>query len=152
MGAWDTGPFDCDDGAEWLDELCRHAPGDLEPLRDTLEEIAELGPDVYIEADGASHGLAAAETLAALCGRPSARLPEALARWLAAQPRSDGADAKAGALALMPAALAVVRRIRERSELRDLWHDAGPAGWLAKLLDLELRLAALQARSTAATR
>jgi hypothetical protein len=64
---------------------------------ETLEELAELGPEAYVEAPTATSALAAAEALAAMLGKPMISPPESLHEWLA---QAHSCDRRAVDLAL----------------------------------------------------
>ncbi|GAA0462339.1 hypothetical protein Aca07nite_25230 [Actinoplanes capillaceus] len=65
MGAWDFGPFDNDDAADWSGDLHEAAPGERAALiRATLEEVLHEGE--YLEVDSGSHAVAAAAVIASL--------------------------------------------------------------------------------------
>jgi hypothetical protein len=140
MGAWSQGSFDNDNARDWVEcELLDHAevvdevagpgvddggggPGACcaEHDREGTEPIAEafaavLAADNYLEAPKASRGLAAAEVVATLVGKPAATLPEEVASWCAGKrpPKPD----------LVEKAQRVVRRILKDSELKDLWAE-----------------------------
>jgi hypothetical protein len=129
MGAWGAGVFENDEALDWLADLAD--TNDPQAIRDALA----LG-GAPIEADEAINALAAAEVVAALRGRPLLDPPEQLQQVIAL--RHDAADPE-----LVPAALVAVKRVRESSELRELWEDVGAEDWLAALVDLEARLRAL---------
>ena len=129
MGAWGAGVFENDEALDWLADLA--ATNDPQAIRDALA----LG-GAPIEADEAINALAAAEVVAAMRGRALADPPEQLQQVVAL--RHDAADPE-----LVPAALVAVKRVREASELRELWEDVGAEDWLAALADLEARLRAL---------
>jgi hypothetical protein len=126
MGAWGAGTFDNDDALDWLDDL---VDGADDAIRDALEATdAE-----HIEGPDASSALAAAEVVAAALGHPAADLPGEVSDWLEAN------DAKSAA-ALAPLALRAVDRVRQNSELKDLWEESDPAEWNAAVDDLRKRL------------
>jgi hypothetical protein len=131
MGAWGAGVFENDEALDWLGDLVE--ANDLGPIRAALAGAQGGG---FLEADAAIAVLAAAEVVAALRGRPMADPPEQLGEVLAAGHVADDAE-------LVPAALSAVRRVRERSELRELWDDVGSEDWVSALEDLEARLRAL---------
>jgi hypothetical protein len=128
MGAWGAGVFENDEALDWLSDLVEKK--DAQVIRDALS----LG-GAPIEADEAINALAAAEVVAAMRGRTLADPPDQLLEVVAL-----GHDADPE---LVPAALVAVKRVREASELRELWEDVGAEDWLAALADLEARLRAL---------
>jgi len=131
MGAWGHGPFDNDDAADWVSQL-EESTG-LSVVQSALDGIAGSGGG-YLEAPACSEALAAAEVVAALRGRPAAILPEEVRAW---------AKGRASApVDLVEHARKVVRSIRSKSELRDLWEESEQFdAWSKVLDDLEARLA-----------
>lgn len=133
MGAWTTDSFANDDALDWLIDFVE-APT-IEMLRDTLEHITTLDPDEYLEAPDCSEAIAAAEIVAALNGRPTAKLPDDLKAWLQT---NHGLDAKA----LTAVALTAVKRIVQGSELQELWAESDfHVQWLEDIAQLEQRFA-----------
>lgn len=132
MGAWATDSFANDDALDWLIDFAE-APT-IEMLRDTLELATTLDADDELDAPDCCEALAAAEIVAALNGKPSEKLPDDLKTWL----RTDhGLEAAA----LTATAIAAVKRIRQESELKDLWAEGDSnSQWLADMADLERRL------------
>jgi hypothetical protein len=129
MGASGYRTFDDDTACDWLGAFLKRPA--LATIESTIE--AALGPGFLDDRAGA-HALAAAEVVAALNGRPAARLDGEAAAWAAGQPR-------VGAELLSRARTAVARVLRE-SELRDIWLDAGSlAAWEAAVGELQSRLA-----------
>lgn len=132
MGAWGGGSFENDDALDWMGRLLQAA--DLSVVASTLEIATESSG--YLLADEAAEVVAAAETAAALLGRPAPSLPPEVADWVGAHP-SDGSERLALAATL---ALDVVEN---GSELRELWEEAGGdslASWRAAVYDLRARL------------
>ena len=71
MGAWGIGHFDNDAAGDWMLEL--EDAGSLAPVVDAFDEVdASLD---YLDADIGSIALAAAETVAAMIGKPAKDLP-----------------------------------------------------------------------------
>jgi hypothetical protein len=130
MGAWAADSFSNDDALDWLFAFTE-APT-VEMLRDTLDTI--IAEDEYPDAPDCSEAIVAAEIIASLNGRPSAKMPDDLKDWLATD---HGLDAK-GLGALARKALA---RIIAGSELQELWDESdGKAAWHAEMKDLVARL------------
>jgi hypothetical protein len=74
------------------------------------------------------------EIVAALRGHPIAKLPDNAKAWVEAHRGLDGS-------ALVPAALAVIQRVRTNSELKELWDESEEAAkWYATLDDVSSRL------------
>jgi hypothetical protein len=131
MGAWGIGNFDNDDAADWVYELTESDGTDL--LMAALEEATGEG---YLEAPTSCVALAAAEIVAALLGNAGKAMPDEVRKWLA----SNDAEVDHDLLALSRAA---VMRVKERSELRELWQDSADyQQWVALQDDLLQRLGA----------
>lgn len=134
MGAWAHGSFDNDDAMDWVSEL--EAAEDFAPIRDALD--AALEDEDYVEATEASMGLAAAEVVAALLGRPVAALPEEITGWIAGK--------KPPQASLVKKARRVVQRVLANSELKDLWEESAEADpWRKGVENLLQRLSAAPA-------
>ena len=132
MGAWATDSFANDDALDWLLDFVE-APT-IEMLRDTLEHITTTDADEYLEAPDCSEAVAAAEIVAALNGRPSAKQPDDLRDWLQT-------DHGLTAETLTRTAATAIKRIMQSSELQELWDDSdSSAGWLNDMADLIRRL------------
>ncbi|MBP6013622.1 MAG: DUF4259 domain-containing protein [Alphaproteobacteria bacterium] len=132
MGAWATDSFANDDALDWLLDFVETPT--IEMLRDTLEHITTMDADEYLEAPDCSEAVAAAEIVAALHGRPSAKLPDDLRDWL----QTDH-GLKAGSL--IHTAADAMKRIMQNSELQELWDDSdSSAGWLDDMAGLIRRL------------
>ena len=130
MGAWGSGSFENDDALDWFAEL--EAEG-LRAAGHALSAVEQLAPE-YLEASTCSAGLAAAEVVAALRGRPASDLPDDVRAWLAGV--SDDPEA------LLPTARRAVELIAADSELKDLWvESADYRAWQSAVEDLQARLA-----------
>ncbi len=91
----------------------------------------------HLSYEPAIRGLLAAEMVAALAGHPAKAMPLELATW-AAERRDDRIEPE-----LRRLAVAVAERVKEDSELAELWARSSElAGWVAKVDDLLARLAA----------
>jgi hypothetical protein len=133
VGAWGCDSFGNDDAMDWVIDL--EDADDLAPVRDAFAAAPPAGE--YLEAPIASVGLAAAEVVAALRGRPAAELPEEVTAWVAAHAAPPDS-------ALLARAREMVARVAESSELRELWDEAKSQdreAWLAGVADLGARLA-----------
>lgn len=135
MGAWGAGNFENDTALDWVWEL--EAADDLGPVEAALADVLVAADEGDLDADVGSIGLAAAEVVAALGGRPLDGLPEEVAAWVQAHPFEPVAD-------LVRDGLAAVARIRddEASELRELWAEEEEllAEWHVVVDDLVARL------------
>jgi hypothetical protein len=129
MGAWGPESFANDDALDWIVELEQATDAGL--LHHTLSAAADE-PD-YLEVDGASKAVAAAEVLAALAGLPATHLPEEVMVWVRA--RYAMVDKNLIALALRS-----LDRVRRDSELADLWAESGPTEWESVIAELRSRL------------
>ncbi|MFZ4767039.1 MAG: DUF4259 domain-containing protein [Roseimicrobium sp.] len=131
MGAWDATSFGNDHANDWAYDL--EKSNDLSYIDAALQKILDAGDD-YIEAPDAEVGIAAAEVVAWLRGRPAPvnAYTEKIAEWVAAHPNLPLA-------AVTQKALTVIDRIqRQPSELPELWED--DADWAAAMTDLRNRL------------
>ena len=131
MGAWDIGPFDNDDAADWLYEL--EASSDTATIAAALGVITDIG-DEYLEAPDCWNALASVEIVAALRGHPVADLPHNAKAWVEAHRELDVSS-------LVPTAQAAIQRIRSDSELKELCDEPEEADkWHAMLDDVCARL------------
>ena len=138
MGAWGHRIFDNDDAADWVFELEESEGDGL--LERTLESVATADVE-DVEGPDAAAALAAGEVVAAALGGSRDGLAaggsyaEGAVRWV---------DANGGTVrrSLAPLAVRALRCVRESSELRELWDEAGPDEWLAEIAALERRLEA----------
>jgi len=130
VGAWGAGPFDNDDALDWLREF--EAEG-IQAAGAAIADVLALEGE-YLEAPSASRAIAAAEAVAAASGRPAARLPSELARWLENHETFQSPE-------LHQNALVAIKRVMVESELRDLWADSDKLDtWESTLKDLLGRL------------
>lgn len=130
MGAWGLGPFENDDALDFVADLETTAgTGHLVTILSAIAD--DLG--IYVNASECSSAIAAAEVVAALLGHPNPEQPEEVTRCAAQQ-----AGANEG---LAREALRAVERVRERSELRELWEaEVGYPHWKESVADLIARL------------
>lgn len=130
MGAWGAGSFDNDDAMDFVGEL---EGAGVEPVNAALDAV--LNAEGLIEAPTASVALAAAEAVATLRNQPPPGVPPEVLEW-----------AKIGlrirlTQAFFENAKRAVERVRDRSELKDLWAQSEDnAAWQAKVEDLLARL------------
>jgi hypothetical protein len=137
MGTWGHGNFDNDGAHDWLDEL--HDKG-VAAIRSVLGRVARAK---YSDVDDAQAALAAAEVVAAARGNPRpGRQPDLLAVWVDDQ-GSEIEDAHA------VLAAKAVARVRDGSELRELWD--GNVKWAREIEKLIARLGAKTKRRHAKT-
>jgi hypothetical protein len=98
-----------------------------------------VGSNDPIDAPTASKAIAAAEVVAALAGRPAARLPVEIEQWLVGRTRP--------ANALVVAAREAAERILSSSELKALWAESGEHEiWRSEVNGLVGRLFAASAQ------
>jgi hypothetical protein len=134
MGAWGSDSFDNDDAMNWLAEL--EAEG-LPAVGGAIQAVIELAPE-YLEASICSAGLAAAEVIAALRGRPSASLPSEVQSWVGVVASEPGGDP---GKKLVDNARRAVDLIATNSELRELWAGSNESEkWRQSVADLQARL------------
>lgn len=157
MGTLGSGPFDNDDAMDWASMLLdapdgmgdEENPGRTGLLIGPIGLIDQLDDDEYLEAPDAAVAIAAIEVLAAIRGRPNADLSKAsddeddmmgqLAEWANGSARSD---ADFNDPEVTEAAIDVLHRVRDHSELAELWSESDDAGeaWKASINDLLKRL------------
>ena len=131
MGAWGVGAFDNDAALDWIDTLERLG---TEAMLVAFQTVAEEGE--RIEVEQARIAIAAAEAVAAAREHPAAELPGELAEWV----QAHGGEVDAP---LAAQAVDAVTRIRDASDLRDLWgEDDSGAEWDAGIAELLDRLRA----------
>lgn len=122
MGTWASGSFGNDAALDFVAEL-----KDFAALHGTLIKFEKNAGE--LDADEAAIALAACDLLAAAIGRPSADLPDA--------PDFENEEISDD---LLDSAKAIVRRVREKSELAELWSEEDDAEWQAALDGLLHRL------------
>ncbi|MES0883133.1 DUF4259 domain-containing protein [Roseibium sp. SCP14] len=122
MGVWASGSFGNDTALDFVADVKSFAA-----VRDTLKK---LEPDTgALDADEASIALATCDMLAAAIGRPPADLPD--------MPNFENEQVSED---LLESARAIVKRVRETSELAELWSEEDDAEWQLELDGLLLRL------------
>ncbi len=132
MSAWGEGVFENDAAGDWLDQLV--ASGNSAAIDRALTFAIQARP-ARLEADEAAAALAAAEVLAAARGHRHADLPADLKEWLA----DSGYTPTEATVAL---AVKSVKRVRDDSELADLWAESDAlAAWKRGVSGLLDRLA-----------
>ena len=113
MGAWGTKVFEDDDALDWIYEL--EQEDDLTLIKNVLKTAAAPEDD-FLEAPQASQALAAAEIVAALRGKPEPQLPQEAQDWIEKHTLDT---AKLHRLAIQ-----AVKRVRNDSELQELWEES----------------------------
>ncbi|MCA9971940.1 MAG: DUF4259 domain-containing protein [Anaerolineales bacterium] len=132
MGTWGVGTFENDVALDWLFDF---GENDFRLIDRTLAGVAALTARDELDVIEASEVLAAAECVAAAGGYPLAEVPEELREWLEANVP----------IALKPdyvvMARTAVARVRQQSELQQLWDDTDEAeAWHTAVADLQHRL------------
>ncbi|MFL5860956.1 MAG: DUF4259 domain-containing protein [Solirubrobacteraceae bacterium] len=131
MGSWGVGSFENDAAAEWFLRV-EEAPDPGAVMVAAIDDV--LSPAEEPELDLCQEAVAAAELFACCAGQLPERLPDTVAGWI--QTHSHGPHADEVVLAVQ-----AVGRVREESELRELWEaDDDCAHWLAAVDDLLSRL------------
>lgn len=147
MGAWGTGSFENDSALDFLGILDSSPPGEGshdEPGRDaliimTLMRAADPADDG--DGDSGEEGLAAAEIIAAINGKPALTLSDTLEDF---PDLSDWITSGKIAFRRKPQTVELARKAIARilaSELNELWADTDDhAEWLDTVKDLQSRL------------
>lgn len=132
MATWGEASFENDAASEWfyvVEEAVDPGAVIAGTLDDALSEADELELELSCEA------VAAAELCASCAGHEAEHLPDHIRRWVAGHPHlPHGSEIEQAILA--------VSRIREESDLRELWDAAvvGHDAWLREVDDLIARL------------
>ena len=128
---WGAASFENNAAGDWF-LIVEEAPDPGAVMAAAIDEAISAADDLQI--DPSCEAIAAAELCACCAGHLAERLPDRVHGWVQDNPHGPHADE----LALMTQA---VSRVREDSELRDFWEEAGDsAPWLADLDDLLKRL------------
>lgn len=132
MGAWGEGIFENDAAGDWLDRLV--SSGKTSVIDKALSLAIKARPG-RLEADEASETLAAVEVIAAARGYRHSDLPVEVKEWLVKSGYSPTTDTTA-------LAVQATERVRDDSELRDLWAEGdGLAAWKRGISNVLGRLA-----------
>lgn len=130
MGAWGYGNFENDNASDWLYEL--QGVDDLSVVIAALKAVLEE-PSGELDSATCCIALAAAEIVAALAGKPLGSLPEIAQFWVC--------DKSSPTAETVLEAKVVATRVREKSELRELWAETNDFGlWLKAIENLASRL------------
>ncbi len=128
---WGAASFDNDAAGDWF-LIVEEAPDPGAVMAAAVDEAIGAADDLEIAPS--CEAIAAAELCACCAGHLPERLPDRVHGWVQDNPHGPYADE----IVLMTQA---VRRVREDSELRDFWEEAGdPAPWLAVVNGLLKRL------------
>jgi len=131
MGAWNSSAFGNDTAADWLGDL-QEAKG--EAIFTSVFELV-LNATTEFDAPLCEKAIAAAAVVEATRRQPVGKLPPETKQWI-----SERGFVPSNTL--VERAIAAVRKIREGSELRDLWAESSsPTKWLKQI---DLLLAALR--------
>lgn len=134
MGAWGHDVFENDSAVDWVYELEEQGAA---LISTTLESVLQAGGD-FLDADIASEGLAAAEALARLLGRPGQTDPytESLDAWIASNRFEPSPNLIKAAVASLDLVLGA------NSELAELWaeEEESLGRWRSAVEGLRLRL------------
>ena len=129
MGAWSHTSFGNDDASDFVYEVEEDGRA---AVANAFEVVNFLPKDEYLEAPDASVALAAAELVAAAGGKPPKDFPEQAA---AVVPKVTEHRV------LRTDALSAVKRVLEKSELRELWAQTEHFdAWRAEVENLIERL------------
>jgi Domain of unknown function (DUF4259) len=112
MGAWEVGNFGNDDASDWVDELEESSGTKL-----LIQAFESIEKSDYADSPDCCIALATAETIAIANGHPSEDVLQSLRDWVKRQ-TADSFKA------LAPRAAAAVRKLQNKSELRDLWEES----------------------------
>jgi hypothetical protein len=129
--AWGAGLFQDDLATDFAAQIIER--NGLDVIRHALADAGRAPGHLLYEF--AVRALIAGEVLAALGGRPAKAMPPELQDWVAAHQGDAIADA------LWPLARSAVERVKEDSELSELWARSDQFGrWIEKVDDLLSRL------------
>jgi hypothetical protein len=129
VGAWGHRNFENDEALDWTWELEEKG---LTHIEATLQAVENAATE-YIETPDCTTGLAAAEVVALLLGRPSDDVPSEVTKWAEGKPKPP--------TSLVTRAIASIGLIETESELRDLWAETGDfEAWKSVIRNLRDRL------------
>ena len=133
VDAWGTASFENEPANDWflvVEEAVD--PGDV--IASTLDTA--LGDADYLGLSTSCEAIAAAELSASCAGHGPDRMPDDVRRWVDGHPHRPH-DSE------IDQAILAVQRVRDESELRDLWDedvDGRADRWLGEIDDLIARL------------
>lgn len=130
VGFWGVASFENDAAADWF-LLVEEAPDPGAVMASAIDDVASAAE--YLEVDVCCEAIAAAELCACCAGQLPDRLPDNVEGWVRANPHGPHADE-------VELAAQAVTRVREESELRDLWDSEDFSQWLAEVNHLLSRL------------
>ncbi|MEM7764779.1 MAG: DUF4259 domain-containing protein [Pseudomonadota bacterium] len=133
-GAWGAGIFENDDALDYVDLFLEDPKQGYDFMAMSMLDIAYN--DGYVGAQEAAFGLASAEVIAAVNGKPSEALPAGIAAWAKGKNKPDALT--------LERARGVLDRVlnKKNSELAQLYADDADldAEWRATIADLRTRL------------
>ena len=138
MSAWDTGTFDNDTAAAWVERL--RAGGDADTVKEALDAATDPESADQLTEDDGCRALAAAEVVAIAVGHPpqvdppDQELLDGLTTWVGEHPQVS---------VLGPVARRAADRVAQPgSPLRESWFEDedDAARWTKVLDDLRARL------------
>lgn len=115
MSVLETGNFGNDEATDWLYDL--EETYGTEMLAEAFDVITR---GEFHEQSDCCIALAAAEIVAAAKGKPAPDLPDDARKWLGNQDTADLAKIKT----LSKKAIIAVKKIQNKSELRDQWEES----------------------------
>lgn len=131
LSSWGVASFENDVAGDWF-LLVEEAQDPGAVMATAMDDV--LSDADSPEADLCREALAAAELCASCAGQVPERLPDNILAWVEENPHGPHADE-------VELALQAVTRIREESELREVWEQSGDESqWLAEVDDLLARL------------
>jgi hypothetical protein len=141
VGSWGVASFENDAAGDWF-LVVEEAPDPGAVIAAAIDDVVSAAE--YFEVDLCCEAVAAAELCACCAGQSAGRLPDRVQGWVEANPHGPHADEIA-------MAVEAVSRVRDESELRELWEEAGDCSrWLAEVDDLLARLGRSSAGSSPA--
>jgi tetratricopeptide (TPR) repeat protein len=126
MGAWGPGIFENDPAADFIAMV---EDKSFQAVRNCLAKVNDAREDEYLEVDECSQALAAVAVVAAARGGLVPDFPDELKDRLDSFRRKCKPED-------VENALRAAERIRARSELKELWEEAGGTEWQAAVDDL----------------
>jgi hypothetical protein len=131
VASWGVASFENDAADDWFYSV-EEAPDPGAVMAAAIDDA--LSSADYLEVDLCCAAIAAAELCACCAGQWAAQLPDHVRSWVQTHPHEPHADE-------IELAVQAVSRVREESELRELWEEtADCAHWLAEVDDLLARL------------
>lgn len=130
MGAWGYGNFDNDGAMDWIEDFVD------DPKPKGVDKVFKKVMDAakFISLDDSEQALAAAELVAGLNQHPSPDLPDSARMFIERYNILATPELKS-------MATKVVERIRDKSEVKELWTESGDLDpWLEVVDDLLERL------------